>query len=243
MFWRYAICSAVTRRSRNRYLALAGSLLLLVFVATGCNQAYQVKVDGIRDGRVARIAGRPYKLLVPPKGAAGASVNQARVESMIKTALATHGYYPVDSESEADLVITVEYGLTPGRVSFRQRAVLRTPNIGVYDAGYRNYPGIVPVVSHEQEIVKEVVKTKYITFSARDPRAVDRTGKPVEIWNLVVKIEDEGENLDEYIPILLAGSMKYLGENTGEQIELTVAGDSEAVQYVVNDATFDKSAL
>ena len=242
MTWLNAIDSVLRTQPGVRILALAGAVSGLLLLS-GCDQSYKVKVDGIRDGRIARASGKPYKLLVPPKGAAGASVNRERVESMVKTALATRGYFPVASENEADLIVTVEYGLTPGRVSFRQRPVLRTPNIGLYDVGYSSYPGIVPVMTHEQELVQELVKTKYITFSARDPRAVDRNGKPVEVWNLVVKIEDDGENLDEYIPILLAGAMKYLGDNTGEQIELVVTGDSEAVQYVVNDATFDKPTM
>lgn len=222
---------------------LIGLLLWVPLLFTGCENLYNVKVDGIRDQRMEYPTGTPYVLLTPPKGATGQEVNGAKAEAMVKTALATKGYFPVDSVNEADLVVTVEYGLTPGRVSFKQRRVLKTPSIGVYDIGYRTYPGIIPIPSSEEQIVSQVVSTKYITFSARDPRKVDRNGKPVEVWNLVVKVEDRGEDLQEYLPILLAASLNYLGENTGEQLELKVDGESEAVQYVLNDATFEVPPL
>ena len=214
---------------------------LLVF--TGCDSLYDVKVDGIRDQRITYPSGTPYVLLTPPRGSTGQDLDMAKANAMVKTALSTKGYFPVESVNEANLVVTVEYGSSPGRVSFKQRRVLKTPSIGVYDIGYRTYPGIIPVPSSEEQLVSQVVSTKYITFSARDPRKVDRNGRPVEVWNLVVKVEDKGADMNEYLPILLAASLNYLGENTGEQLELKVDGQSEAVQYVINDATFENPSL
>ncbi len=221
-----------------------GGFIFLGFILlflTGCENSYQVKVDGIRDNRMIYPQGTPYAVLLPPRGATGLDFDREKAEAMVKTSLATRGYYPVDNVNEAEIVITVEYGLTAGRVSFKQRRSIMPPVIGTYDPGYQTYPGIIPVLPPtKDELVSEVVKTKYITFSARDPDKIDRNGKPIEVWNLVVKIEDEGDDLDEYMPVLLAAAMNYLGEDTGEQLELTLGPDSEAVQYVINDATFEK---
>lgn len=216
-----------------------GTLLvfLITLFLTGCERSYEVKVDGIKDNRYSFPVGTPYALLLPPKGMVGQDFNRAKAESMVKTALSVQGYYPVDRVEEAELVITVEYGMSAGRVSFREKPTLNTPLIGPAELGYRNYPGIVPV--SETEIVPEMVQTKYITFSARDPKTMDENGKPAEVWNLVVKVEDEGQNLEKYMPVLLAASMKYLGTNTGKQIEIDISDGNEAVQYVLNDATFE----
>lgn len=214
--------------------------LLVALLASGCMKTYQVKVDGIKDQRLDYAHGTPYILLTPPEGALGEKFDAAKAEAMIKTAMATQGYYPVTAMKDAELVVTVEYGSTAGRVNFKQRSVMRSPVLsGGYDPYYGSYPGIIPV-STESQIVSEVVKTKYITFSARDPRKMDSHGKPIEVWNLVIKVEDQGENLEEYIPVLLAAGMNYLGSNTGEQLEVSITSESEAVQYVTSDATFEK---
>ena len=222
-------------------LSASGGLLLMLCAGlflSGCERSYEVKVDGIKDNRYSFPVGTPYALLLPPQGMVGQDFDRAKAEAMVKTALSVQGYYPVDRLEEAELVVTVEFGLSTGRVSFREKPTINTPLIGPGELGYRNYPGIIPV--SETEIVPEMVQTKYITFSARDPQTMDDNGKPAEVWNLVVKVEDEGETLEKYMPVLLAASMKYLGTNTGKQIEIDITDDSEAVQYVINDATFEE---
>jgi hypothetical protein len=156
---------------------------------------------------------------------------------MVKTAFRVQGYSPVERLEDAELVITVDNGLSPGRVSFKEKPTVSAPIMTRSDVGYRQYPGIIPV--SDREIVREVVQTKYITFSARDPETMDRNGNPQEVWNLVVKVEDAGERLDKYLPVLLAASMKYLGTNTGKQVQVEIDDGNDAVQYVINDATYE----
>lgn len=222
---------------------LFGLLLFLVtFLYTGCNQTYSVKVDGIRDNRYAFPVGTPYVLLMPPRGQVEEGFDYDKAEAMVKTAMATRGYYLVDRLEEAVLVVTVEYGNSPGRVSFRERSTLVNPAMGhTRSGGYRRFPGIV--AQTEQQIVPELVSTKYVTFSARDPRRMDSSGKPLEVWNLIVKVEDEGEDFERYLPVLLAAAINYLGENTERQISINMSDSAEAVQYVINDATFEKPPL
>ncbi|MGJ3242290.1 MAG: hypothetical protein ACFE0O_04935 [Opitutales bacterium] len=212
---------------------------LVLFGLTGCEENYQVKVDAIHDKRVRLPAGTSYKLIIPPKEAVSGDYDPVASERMIKSALAARGYFPVDSVSAADLVITVEVGRTAGRVSFREREVM-TPVSDLYGSDYRRFPGIIPVAMKSQ-IVPEVVSTKYLTLSARNPQRIDENGKPTEIWNIVVKVEDAGESLGEYLPILTAAAMNHMGENTGEQIEVNLGPESKEVQYVENDPTFDRA--
>jgi len=230
------------RRPQMRFYGL---MLLWIGVVgilvSGCNRTYQVKVDGIRDNRESFPVGTSYALLMPPKGMAEEGFDHEKAKAMVKTSLATQGYYPVERMEDAELVITVEYGTTPGRVSFRQKTTMMSPpmgHTGLHTRSHR-FPGLIP--QSQDEIVPEMVKTKYVTFSARDPDKIDETGKPQEVWNLTVKVEDEGEKLEEYLPVLLAASINYIGENTGNQITIRMQDDSEAVQYVINDATFESS--
>lgn len=220
----------------------AFALFLTIFLFSGCNKTHSVKVDGIRDNRYSFPVGTPYVLLLPPKGSSEVVFDYDKAEAMVKTAMATQGYFPVDRMEDAVLVVTVEYGSSPGRVSFRERSTLINPVAGYSRVrGYRRYPGIVPQT--EQQIVPEMVSTKYVTFSARDPRRMDSAGKPLEVWNLIIKIEDEGEAIEPYLPVLLAAAMNYIGENTERQIEVNIQEGNDAVQYVINDATFEKTPL
>lgn len=228
--------------TRNSRLSCRGMFTLIgvsLFLGmSACQKTYEVKVDGIKDHRYTFPVGTPYVLLLPPKGMVDETFDREKAESMIKTALSVQGFYPVERLEDAELVVTVEYGLSPGRVSFREKQTLNVPVTSRTQLGYRRFPGIVPV--SDRELVPEMVQTKYITFSARDPERMDRTGKPTEVWNLVVKVEDAGEDLQKYMPVLLAASMNYLGKNTGKQIEIDIGDKNEAVQYVINDATFEK---
>lgn len=217
-------------------LALLG---LIALGLTGCEENYAVKVDAIHDKRVRLPAGTSYKLIIPPEGAVAGDYDPAETTRMLKSALAARGYFPVDSVSAADVVVTVEVGRTAGRVSFREREVM-TPVSDLYGSDYRRFPGIIPVAM-KTEIVPEVVSTKYLTLSARNPGRTDENGNPPEVWNIVVKVEDAGESLVEYLPVLTAAAMNYLGENTGQQIEVKLGPESEAVQYVVNDPTYDRT--
>ncbi len=220
----------------RRLATLTGVLLILSLSA--CQKTYEVKVDGIKDNRYSFPVGTPYVLLLPPKGMVNEDFDREKAESMIKTALSVQGFYPVERLEDAELVVTVEYGLSTGRVSFREKQTLNVPVTSRTQLGYRRFPGIVPV--SDRELVPEMVQTKYVTFSARDPNRMDQSGKPTEVWNLVVKVEDEGGDLQKYLPVLLAASMNYLGKNTGKQVEIDIGDSNEAVQYVINDATFEK---
>lgn len=216
----------------------------MVMLSAGCATSYNVDVDAMSNPQALQ-TGYSFRIetLDPSK-----SINDARfpeVASLVRTALSGRGMYEAPAGETAEVIIDIDYGVGPmqtrlvrshvdhfgsqqidpitgmprGHRDPRTGAVIGvpTPSMGTNNYGYR----------------EEMVAEKYLTIIARDAR-VDASGNAnrVELWRVHVTVEDDGDDISEYLPVLAAAATDYIGSDTQEKQRLRVSENDEVVDFV-----------
>lgn len=228
-------------RARLICLLLLSSLLL-----GGCGKGYKGEIDSICSSSVH--SGTSYVLLPYNKGVTADDLQFREYATYVARALISKGFRPAQGDSPADLAIFVGYGISDPQVTTRTRSVpvygqtgyssstthgtLNTyGNYGTY-SGTTTYTPKYGVTGYKQKTTTKTNFTRYLFIDAYDLREYLRTKKEVQVWKMSVTSTGPTNDLRHAIPYLVAGSMDYLGTNTGQKVKFKIKEKDDAVLLI-----------
>ncbi len=86
--------------------------------------------------------------------------------------------------------------------------------------------------TQQPEIIPVTTYGKYLLITAIDNREdVDIEDAP-HAWVVIVKNRDESDDLDNYLPLMAAASIEYVGTRTDNQEVITLKESDQEVTFV-----------
>jgi hypothetical protein len=238
--------------AQNRWPLAAA--LVWGFVA-GCSTpgTYTVQVDAITrpapTGEAAK-SGGSYHIREGGLQPESSELRHKEVSDFIRTALSSKGMYEAPRREQADVIITIDYGMDDPRIKFdtvsnpvftdtkdesyyiketvfdSTGVVVGTRDVKVDRPGRREYLG------QESEVFPEIVYEKYLKISARENTPATEGRAPREMWSVNVSAEDTSKELRKYIPILASATADYIGTNTKAAVPVKIGENDAAVKFV-----------
>jgi hypothetical protein len=155
--------------------------------------------------------------------------------------------YEAADQTKADLVIELDYGVKPPRITEEPRTVPiydTTPGqftrqvvqVGNDRAGNPvmavvgvDQPSTTTYVGEREFVAPVITYEKYLRLSARENKPATEGRQPREIWTVDVINESDSDNLRKYVPIMAAAAISYIGRQTTgqEEVQLTDGKNSD----------------
>jgi hypothetical protein len=217
---------------------LAGPVLLLA----GCNTSY-VKVDAIaRPNAEASIA---YRIKTGNPDLDVDSLRFKEVEGLVKTALSGKGLYEAPNPELADMIVSLDYGMSPPEIrsEVRREAIFRTKpgathtmstQSGTDANGNPTYttftvqePPTQVHVGDREYTVTVVIYEKYLRLAARENKAASDGLPPADIWSVDVRTEGENHDLRKALPMLAAATIEFVGKDSQGEKTIRLKDDDK----------------
>lgn len=165
------------------------------------------------------------------------SLRHREAVDRLRTALSGLGLFEAPAGVRPDLVIQFDYGLgQPRTVYVETREPVYELRPGPGPAGLTTRaPDDRSAIPVGYAMVKHpvVVREKYVTVTARANVAPGGEARPLpELWRVSARIEDVGESLRNYLPVLAAAVMEQAGLTTDGNVALRVADNSASVAFI-----------
>lgn len=207
-----------------KFTVLAAALWL-----PGCNHSYQVKVDAVSKPEAEHAIA--YEIRTTRPDLDPESLRYKEAARFVKTALSGKGLYEAPKPEMADMVIDLDYGISPPKATLERR----TESIFQYVPG-DTFVDVIPVgVDHNgQPIYQEVIRQgpprqeyvgereylvtvityeKHLRLAARANKPVAEGQPPADIWTVNVSTEGENHDLRRALPVLAAATIEYVGKD------------------------------
>jgi hypothetical protein len=212
---------------------------------SACASTYEMKVDALTRPKVDSAAS--YKIVNRNPTIDTDTLRYKEVEKAVKTALSGKGMFEAPSAEKADLIVNLDYGINPPKVTEEERKnpiFLSTPGqmrsevvqTGTDRQGNPIYTNIITqepprteYVGDENFLVPVVTYEKYLRLSARENKPAVEGKQPLEVWSIDVTSEGSSNNLRKYIPLMAAATIGYIGKDTSgeKKVKLTDAKDGD----------------
>ena len=222
-------------------LLFAAGMLLF----SGCASTYEMKVDALSRPKIE--PGGSYRIVNRNPNVDSDSLHYKEIEKAVKTALSGKGMYEAPDPAKADVVVNLDYGMNPPRVTEEHRSepiFLSTPGqmrsetvqTGVDRRGNPIYTTVISqdpphtdYVGDEDYVVPVVIYEKYLRLSARENKVTEEGKQPLEVWSVDVTSEGTSNNLRRYIPAMAAATIGYIGKDTSgeKKIKLSDTKDGD----------------
>ncbi|MGJ3242291.1 MAG: hypothetical protein ACFE0O_04940 [Opitutales bacterium] len=240
-----------TARNRHSSFPILGGLLLMGagLLLSGCEtNTYTLDVEA-KSEPTALADRKSYKIVTRNRENDESSLRYKETEEQIRTALSGRGLYEAPSEEEADMLVELDYGIGPAKqilveyeepvystIPGRTRYVTQT----VYDSKGRPIRIQVPVqepprrvfMGTEPRVKPMTVYDKYLSLSgvALSEESGDR--RQGKVWTVKVSNQDESDDLREYLPVMAAAAIDYIGTSTDEKEKVKMRGSDSDVVFV-----------
>lgn len=212
-----------------RSIVLAAVCACSLASAAVASDTYIVTVSGFSDG--APVGGLKY-MLAPEEQLAGQQrgLEMDEFGRHVERALSARGMVRVFSAPEADLLVTLGYGIG-GKTQDETRSIPIMGQTGtVVATGVNPVTGkLMPVTKPVQGVVGYTSSSESVTYFARWMRlvAVDvatlRTQHVVrEHWRLDVHSEGSSDDLRAIFPVMAFAASNYAGADTGKALVVKV---------------------
>ena len=228
--------------------------LALGFLAGCKTSTYTLQVDAItrpaETGETVKSAGS-YHIREDGLQPESSELRFKEVSDFIRTALSGKGMYEAPQREQADIIITIDYGMEAPRIRFDtmtrpvyvetkdQVTVSKEPVrdssgmiVGYRDITILEKAGGSEILGMKTEIVPEIVYEKYLKISARENVQTAEGRAPAEVWSVNVSAEDTSKELRKYIPIMASATADYIGTNTKTAVPVKVGENDDAVKFV-----------
>lgn len=236
---------------RSSLALLAGRVLLAgavsTFVFTGCT-TYRFTVDAVRHPDLPP-AGPAYEVVTSNPEIDPDAPIARRAEGYVKTALSSKGLYEAPEGTAPNMQVEVDFGMDPPRREVRTHM---EPVYRIVPGERRTYSYTVTDENGKTRVVTEVVQDpprevlvgwreiqdiyilypKYLRITARETpdQAGDRP--PRELWSIYVTNEDEGKDLEQYLPLMVSAAMDSIGQDSTSEKKVVLSNDDERVVFV-----------
>lgn len=212
-------------RAVKTLLLLTGPMLLLA----GCHTSY-VKVDAIaRPNAEASIA---YRIKTGNPELDGDSLRFKEAEGFVKTALSGKGLYEAPKPELADMIVSLDYGISPPKITkeVRKEAIFRqkpgathtmSTQSGTDANGNPTYttftvqdPPTQVYVGDREYTVTVVTYEKYLRLVARENKAASDGLPPADVWSVDASTEGGNHDLRKALPVLAAATIEFVGKDS-----------------------------
>ncbi|MEO5957735.1 MAG: hypothetical protein ABIR80_01315 [Opitutaceae bacterium] len=220
-------------------------LLTVTMIAGGCGT--QVTVDSLARPGANAVS---YELRNANPLLEEDSLRYKELAGYVKTALSGKGMYEAPAKVQADVVVSVDFGIgppqsrrqtvsepvyrtVPGKIR-TERVQIGTDSLGmpifttvtVEEAPTHN------IVGTREYVVTSTVYEKYIHLSARETTAPAEGQPPAEIWTIDVTSEGESRDLRHHLPLLVAASIDYIGQDSQGHKKIRIKDSDKDVAFV-----------
>ncbi|HEX2852551.1 MAG TPA: hypothetical protein VHO24_04880 [Opitutaceae bacterium] len=163
------------------------------------------------------------------------SLRHKEAEKFVRTALSGKGLYEAPKPEMADMVVSIDYGISPPKVSQEVRSepmyrtipgaiVTQVVEIGkdrngnpIYSTVTFQEPSRQEYMGEREYMVTYVTYEKYLRVSARENTPAIEGRPPAEIWTVDVTTEGESRDLRKALPVLAAATIEYVGKDSRGQ--------------------------
>jgi hypothetical protein len=212
--------------NKTSTLYLVTMLVAVLVLGSGCaSQSYRVHVDAVHSEYIDQEA-VSYRLLNanPERDADDLRVQQTA--ALVKTALSSKGFYEAPAGVAPEMEIEVDFDVEAPRKKVEHRR----------ERTYLSEDGPIALpflADGEREITVVVfVYEKYVRITARETCEQSGDRPPRELWSVVATNIDESDDLDRYVPMLVAAAMDEIAHDTGETRATSIASNDERVVFV-----------
>ena len=204
---------------------------LLALFTGGCATSYPVKVDSLAKPDANAIS---YSLRNATSSEGDDSLRYQEAANLVRTALSGRGLYEAPPNVTPDVIVSIDYGITPHVqremiMRPKEADILAPPGPTVDSEGYRIMP---KPTTMEQVAVVRTTYEKHLHLTARENKPSERDGIASDIWSVDVTSEGKSKNLREYLPILVAASIEYIGKDTQGEKSIRIKDTDADVAFV-----------
>jgi len=224
------------------------ALLFTTILLSGCATTHELKIDSIAKPRAADAVS--YEVRNKNPLVADDSLRFKEAAGYVKTALSGRGMYEAPSNTKADMVIDVDYGVSPPKV--KQEMVsepvyvtipgqIRTERIQVgtdsqgrpvYQTVTVQDPPSTQFAGFREYLVTVTVYEKYLKLSARENKEASEGRPTPEIWTIDITSEGESRDVRKHLPILVAASIDYIGKDSQGQKTIRLKDNAGDIAFV-----------
>jgi len=230
---------------------------------------YSISIDGLNNGQDTD---NKKVFIAPPAGINDPESDLQFVEfsNYIKKGLTQNGAVIVNKVEDADILVTLRYGISDpkehtynysvpifgqtGVASSTTNATGQFFKTGPFISGgysgtttYTPSYGVIGSSTQQETIVSFL---RYFVLEAYDLITYRETKKIVQLWKISVSSVGGSGDLRRIFPVLVAGSAPYFGRDTGHKIELEIGDDDasivaikESIKYIVTEAQVERVGL
>lgn len=232
--------------------------LLAALVVSGCattQPQFSVKVDSI-SGQTADKGS--YILLPGNKDTKTEDLQFKEYAGYVNRALIKQGFVPAESFEKSNIAIFLVYGIGDPQEHQYSYSIPTYGQTGVSSSfttgstssygGYGSYSGMTtytPTYGITGSTSHTGSYTTYFRFMVLDAVDLDeykKSKKEVQLWKTTVTSSGSSGDLRQVFPILVAASQQYIGENTGQKVEVDIYEEDERVIEVKGITKTEKKA-
>jgi hypothetical protein len=225
-------------------------LTILGLGVAGCSSVAKHTVEVEAEARPKAEGSISYQLISTNPAIEKDTLRHKEAVRMVKTTLAARGMYESPDPAQADMVVDIDYGVSPRLVrqeTVRQPIVRRVqgPSIpttvvaGEDKDGnpvYKtvNLPGdSTEVIEGFRDAVVEVgYYEKRLVLTARENRP-GATGQPgEELWSVELLTSGPSRDLRKILPVLAGAGIDFIGKDTGGKVQVRIKENDGAIEFV-----------
>lgn len=211
----------------------------------GCNRYLIFNVDSIASGEEMK---NNFVILPGIENIDPNSLQFQEYANYIKRALEQFGYKFVKDPKKANGVIFLSYGIGNPKTKTYTYSVPVWGQTGysssyttgnVYSYGnwanvniHTTYNPSYGIIGYKNESLEFTEYTRYILLNAIDLKYFEKNKKIKEYWNTAIISVGSSGDLRYVFPYLIAGSMKYIGTNTGKIITGYIYEDDSYIDII-----------
>lgn len=214
----------------------------------GCATSTQVKIDSLaKPGAENSIS---YEIKNKNPLVADDSLRYKEAANYVKTALSGKGMYEAPPGVKPDLVVDLDYGISPPvsrRETVSEPVYITIPGqirtervqVGTDSQGRPIYqtitvqdPPTTEFAGFREYQITVTVYEKYLKLSARENATPVEGRPPQEVWTVDVTSEGESRDLRKKLPILVAASIDYIGKDSQGQQTIRIKDKDADVAFV-----------
>ncbi len=236
-----SIAAIVCRFTAPGLLALSGFF-------SGCATTHEVKVDSLAKPQVENAVSYEIKNRNP--AVTDDSLRYKEAAAYVKTALSGKGLYEAPPGTKPDVVVDLDYGVGPPQTKREIRSEpvyitvpgqVRTERVQVgndsqgrpiYQTVTIQDPPTTEFAGFREYVVIVTTYEKYLKLSAKENKDASEGRPAQELWTVDVTSEGESRDIRKNLPVLVAASIEYIGQDTQGQKTVRIKDTSTDIAFV-----------
>ncbi len=221
-------------------------LLILILLNCGCGQLYNIKVNSISS--IQAITDNTFIILPGNKDTSFDDLQFKEYAEYVKRALIYAGYLPANNYDDANMVVFLGYGIgEPQFGSFKYEVPIygqtgvssshTSGSINTYGntatySGTTTYTPSYGVIGYKTEEVNYSTFTRYVLMDCYKIKLRNNNDKDLHLWRTEIQSTGSSGDLRRVFPVMVGGSLQYIGANTKKRINITITENNNSVLIV-----------